>query len=190
MVEREPVTVVLSAMGWIRALKGHVAEGTELEFKDGDGPGFFLHAETTDRLLLLASNGRMFTLACAGLPGGRGMGEPVRLMLDLPNEAQVLAVLVHRPGGRLLLASGTGDGFLLPEDEALAQTRAGRQVLNLRDGGRAVVCHRVAGDHVAVVGTNRKLLVFPLARRCRRWAGARACACSATRTRTAACRTR
>ena len=163
MVEREPVTVVLSAMGWIRALKGHVAEGTELKFKDGDGPGFFLHAETTDRLLLLASNGRMFTLACAGLPGGRGMGEPVRLMLDLPNEAQVLAVLVHRPGGRLLLASGTGDGFLLPEDEALAQTRAGRQVLNLRDGGRAVVCHRVAGDHVAVVGTNRKLLVFPLA---------------------------
>jgi topoisomerase-4 subunit A len=163
MIEREPVTVVCSEMGWIRALKGHLPADTDLKFKDGDGARFLLHAETTDRLLLFASNGRMYTLPCASLPGGRGMGEPVRLMVDLPNEAQVLALLVHRPGARLLVASEAGDGFLLPEDEAVAQTRAGRQILNLKDGVRARVCRRMAGDHVAVVGENRKLLVFPAA---------------------------
>jgi topoisomerase-4 subunit A len=161
MIEREPVTIVCSEMGWIRAMKGHIAADSDLKFKDGDGPRFLIHAETTDRLLLFASNGRMYTLACAGLPGGRGMGEPVRLMLDLPNEAQTLALLVHRPGGRLLVASEAGDGFILPEDEALAQTRGGRQVLNLREGARARVCRRMAGDHIAVVGENRKVLVFP-----------------------------
>jgi topoisomerase-4 subunit A len=160
MIEREPVTVVCSQMGWIRALKGHVP-GTELRFKDGDGPRFLLHCETTDRLLLFASNGRMYTLAAAALPGGRGTGEPVRLMIDLPNEAQPLALFLHVPGGRLLVASEAGDGFILPEDEAVAQTRAGRQVLNLRDGVRARVCRPVAGDHVAVIGLNRKLLIFP-----------------------------
>jgi topoisomerase-4 subunit A len=163
MIEREPVTVVCSEMGWIRALKGHLDASAELKFKDGDGPRFFLRAETTDRILLFASNGRMYTLACAALPGGRGMGEPVRLMLDLPNEAQTLALLVHRPGAKLLVASTAGDGFVLPEDEAVAQTRAGRQILNLRDGARAVVCRPMAGDHVAVVGENRKLLAFPAA---------------------------
>ena len=163
MVEREPITVVCSEMGWIRAMKGHLDAGAELKFKDGDGPRFLLHAETTDRLLLFASNGRMYTLACATLPGGRGMGEPVRLMLDLPNEAQMLALFVHVPGGRLIVASDAGDGFILPEDEAVAQTRGGRQILNLREGVRAVVCRPVAGDHVAVVGNNRKLLVFPRA---------------------------
>jgi topoisomerase-4 subunit A len=163
MVEREPVTVVCSQMGWIRSMKGHFAPDAELKFKDGDGPRFFLHAESTDRLLLFASNGRMYTLSCAGLPGGRGMGEPVRLMLDLPNEAQMLALCVHVPGGKLLVASEAGDGFVLPENEAVAQTRAGRQVLNLRPGVRARVCRPVAGDHVAVIGLNRKLLIFPRA---------------------------
>jgi topoisomerase-4 subunit A len=163
MIEREPVTVVCSEMGWIRAMKGHLAPDAEIKFKDGDKPRFFLHAETTDRLLLFASNGRMFTLACAGLPGGRGMGEPVRLMIDLPNEAQMLALFVHVPGGRLLVASEAGDGFVLPEEEAVAQTRAGRQILNRREGVRAAVCRPVQGDHVAVVGRNRKLLVFPKA---------------------------
>jgi topoisomerase-4 subunit A len=163
MVEKEPITVVCSEMGWIRALKGHLDASTELKFKDGDGPRFLIHAETTDKLLLFASNGRMYTLACTGLPGGRGMGEPVRLMVDLPNEAQTLALFVHVPGGRLIVASDAGDGFVLPEDEAVAQTRAGRQILNLKEGTRAVVCRPVAGDHVAVVGNNRKLLVFPRA---------------------------
>jgi topoisomerase IV subunit A len=162
MIEREPITVVCSQMGWIRSMKGHLPADTELKFKDGDGPGFFLHAETTDRLLLMASNGRMFTLVCAQLPGGRGMGEPVRLMSDIPNDARMIALIVHRPGGRLLVASDAGDGFILPEDEAFAQTRAGKQVLNLKEGAVARVCRRVEGDHVAVVGENRKLLVFPL----------------------------
>jgi topoisomerase IV subunit A len=162
MIEREPITVICSQMGWIRSMKGHLTVDTEIKFKDGDGPGFFLHAETTDRLLLMASNGRMFTLACAQLPGGRGMGEPVRLMSDIPNDARMIALFVHRPGGKLLLASDAGDGFVLPEDEAVAQTRAGKQVLNLKEGAVARVCRRVEGDHVAVVGENRKLLVFPL----------------------------
>jgi len=163
MADREPVTVVCSEMGWLRAMKGHLAPDAELKFKDGDGPRFFIHAMTTDKLLLFASNGRMYTLACSTLPGGRGMGEPVRLMLDLPNEARAVALRVHVPGRLLIVASDAGDGFLLPEDEAVAQTRAGRQILNLREGTRAVVCRPVAGDHVAVVGNNRKLLVFPRA---------------------------
>ncbi|MER2510551.1 DNA topoisomerase IV subunit A [Amaricoccus sp.] len=162
MIEREPITIVCSQMGWIRAMKGHLAPDAELKFKDGDGPRFFLHAETTDRILLFASNGRMFTLAASTLPGGRGMGEPVRLMADLPNEAQMVALFTHRPGRRLLVASDAGDGFLLPEDEAVAQTRAGKQILNLRDGARARICRPATGDHVVVVGENRKLLVFPL----------------------------
>ena len=162
MIEREPVTIVCSEMGWIRAMKGHLAPDAELKFKDGDGPRFQFLAETTDRLVLFASNGRMYTLACANLPGGRGMGEPLRLMIDMPNEAQVLALFVHRPGERLLVASDAGDGFVLPEDEGVAQTRAGKQILNLREGTRARVCRRITGDHVATIGENRKMLVFPL----------------------------
>ncbi len=162
MIEREPITVVCSQMGWIRAMKGHLAPDAELKFKDGDGPLFFLHAETTDRILLFASNGRMFTLTASTLPGGRGMGEPVRLIADLPNEARMVALFAHRPGRRLLVASDAGDGFLLPEDDAVAQTRAGKQILNLRDGAQARICRAAPGDHVVVVGENRKLLVFPV----------------------------
>ncbi|WP_102106747.1 DNA topoisomerase IV subunit A [Oceaniglobus roseus] len=163
MIEREPITVVCSQMGWIRALSGHVALDRELKFKDGDGPRFIFHAETTDKILLFGSNGRVFTLAANALPGGRGMGEPVRLMVDLPNEAEIVALFIHRPGARLLVASDAGDGFVTAEEEVMAQTRAGKQVLNVKDGVRAKICKRVAGDHVAVVGDNRKLLVFPLA---------------------------
>ncbi|MFP4406138.1 DNA topoisomerase IV subunit A [Rhodosalinus sp.] len=162
MIEREPVTVVCSQMGWIRALSGHVALDRELKYKDGDGPRFVFHAETTDRLILMGSNGRAYTLSVANLPGGRGMGEPVRLTVDLPNEADIVTLLIHRPGGRLLVASSAGDGFVAPEDEVVAQTRAGKQVLNLRAPAVAKVCRRVAGDRVAVVGENRKMLVFPL----------------------------
>jgi topoisomerase-4 subunit A len=120
------------------------------------------HAQTTDKLLAFASDGRVFTLGCDRLPGGRGMGEPLRLMVDLGQDASLVALFIHRPGARLLVASSAGDGFLLPETEAVAQTRAGRQVLNLKDGARTVVCRPAEGDHVAVVGENRKLLVFPL----------------------------
>jgi len=163
LIEREPVTVVCSRMGWIRAMKGHVALDQEFKFKDGDEGRFALHAETTDKLVLFGSNGRFYTLAAHTLPGGRGMGEPVRLMVDLPNEVQIVDLFVHRPGVRLIVASSAGDGFIVPADEVLAQTRAGKQVLNLAEGAQALVCRPVAGDHVATVGQNRKLLVFALA---------------------------
>jgi len=159
---REPITVVCSRMGWIRAMTGHIDLTRELKFKDGDGPRFLFHAETTDRLLVFGSNGRVYTLSAAGLPGGRGMGEPLRLMADLPNEADIVNLFVHKPGRKLLVASTAGDGFVVAEDEVVAQTRAGKQVLNLRAPARALVCKPVAGDHVACVGENRKVLIFPL----------------------------
>ncbi len=162
MIEREPITVVCSRMGWIRAMKGHIALDQELKFKDGDEGRFLMHAETTDRIIAFGSNGRFYTVFGANLPGGRGMGEPLRLMVDLPNEAEIVDLFVHSPGAKLLVASSDGDGFIVPEDEVIAQTRAGKQVLNVRDGTRARTCRRVTGDHVAVVGENRKVLVFPL----------------------------
>ncbi len=162
MIEREPITVVMSRMGWIRAMSGHIDLDRELKFKDGDGPGWIFHAETTDRLLLFGENGRFYTLSAASLPGGRGMGEPVRLMVDLPNEAGVVDLFIHKPGRKLLVASTAGDGFIVREDDVLAQTRSGKQVLNLRAPARARACKPVEGDHVAVVGENRKVLVFPL----------------------------
>jgi len=163
MIEREPVTVVCSKMGWIRAMKGHLAPDSALKFKDGDEGRFQFHAETTDKLLLLASNGRFYTIPCSNLPGGRGMGEPVRLMVDLPNEAEIVDLFIHKAGRKLLLASSAGDGFIVNEDEVVAQTRTGRQVLNVKNGARALVCRPVEGDHVACVGLNRKVLVFPIA---------------------------
>ncbi len=162
MIEREPITVVCSKNGWIRATKGHNPLDAELKFKDGDGPRFVFHAETTDKVLLFATNGRFYTLPASSLPGGRGMGEPVRLMVDLPNDEDILALFVHKPGARRLLASTAGDGFVVAESEVVAQTRAGKQALNVRDGAKAAVCREIAGDHVAVVGENRKLLVFAL----------------------------
>ncbi|MBO9457041.1 DNA topoisomerase IV subunit A [Paracoccus sp. R12_1] len=158
MIEREPLTVILSRMGWIRAMKGHQPLDAELKFKDGDGPAFALHAETTDKLMVFASNGRFYTLPANGLPGGRGMGEPLRLMVELPNEAEVIAVFPWREGERYLVASKAGDGFVVAASDILAQTKTGKQVLN----GEALLCKPVSGDHVAVVGTNRKMLVFPL----------------------------
>ena len=161
MIDREPITVVCSKMGWIRAMTGHIDLNRELKFKDGDGPRFIFHAETTDRLLVFDSNGRFYTLSAANLPGGRGMGEPLRLMVDLPNEAEIVSLFIHRPGRKLLVASTAGDGFLVGEDDVVAQTRSGKQVLNVRGDVRALVCKPATGDHVACVGENRKVLVFP-----------------------------
>ncbi|WP_283647263.1 DNA topoisomerase IV subunit A, partial [Marinovum algicola] len=162
MIDREPITVVCSQMGWIRAMTGHIDLNRELKFKDGDGPRFIFHAETTDRLLVFGSNGRFYTVSAANLPGGRGMGEPLRLMVDLPNEAEIVDLFIHRPERKLLVASSAGDGFVVPEAEVVAQTRAGKQVLNVRAPTRARVCKPVTGDAVAVVGENRKVLVFGL----------------------------
>ncbi|HGG05558.1 MAG TPA: DNA topoisomerase IV subunit A [Aliiroseovarius sp.] len=162
MIEREPITVVCSQMGWIRAMSGHIDLSRELKFKDGDGPRFIFHAETTDRLLIFGENGRFYTISASNLPGGRGMGEPVRLIVDLPNEAGIVDLFIHKPGRKLLLASSAGDGFVVAEDDVLAQTRSGKQVLNVRGDVRAKVCKPVTGDHVAAVGENRKVLVFPI----------------------------
>ncbi|GGF81731.1 DNA topoisomerase 4 subunit A [Paracoccus acridae] len=158
MIEREPLTVILSKMGWIRAMKGHQPLDAENKFKDGDGPGLAIHAETTDKLMIFASNGRFYTLPANSLPGGRGMGEPLRLMFDLPNEAEVIAMFPWREDQKYLVASKSGDGFIVAAGDILAQTKTGKQVLN----GEALLCRPVSGDHVAVVGTNRKMLVFPL----------------------------
>jgi topoisomerase-4 subunit A len=163
MIDREPITVICSKMGWIRAMKGHVDLTAEQKFKDGDGPRFAFHAETTDKILLIAENGRFFTLLGANLPGGRGMGEPVRLMVDLPNDTGITDLIIYKPGQKYLLASSAGDGFIVPSEELLAQTKAGKAVLTVRDGVKTAVCTPVAGDSIAVVGDNRKMLVFPLA---------------------------
>ena len=162
MIEREPITVVCSKMGWMRAMKGQIDLAQELKFKDGDAGRFVFHAETTDKILLFGSNGRFYTIPASNLPGGRGMGEPVRLMIDLPNEADIVDLFIHNKDRRLLVASSAGDGFLVPEAEVIAQTRTGRQVLNVKDQVRAQVCRAVSGDHLACVGENRKVLLFPL----------------------------
>ncbi|MEM9197463.1 MAG: DNA topoisomerase IV subunit A, partial [Pseudomonadota bacterium] len=162
LVEREPVTIVCSQMGWIRAMKGHVPLDTAFKFKDGDGPAFTFHAETSDRLILAASTGRFFTLPADRLPGGRSMGEPVRLMIDLPQEARIVTLFALDPAAKLLVAASDGNGFVVPAGEVAAQTRTGKAVLNPGPGAALAKVHPVAGDHVAVVGQNRKMLVFPL----------------------------
>jgi len=162
MIEREPITVICSKMGWIRAMKGHQPLDAEVKFKDGDEGRFLFHAETTDKLIVVGQNGRFYTVGASGLPGGRGMGEPLRLMIDLPNDSDIVDILIYKAGGKLLVASSEGDGFIVPEDEVIAQTRAGKVVLNVKDKVRTQVARRITGDHVAVVGENRKVLVFPL----------------------------
>jgi topoisomerase-4 subunit A len=161
LIEKEPVTVILSRMGWIRAMKGHVDKSAEIKFKDGDGPAFQVHAQTTDKLFLFASNGRFYTLGCDKLPGGRGMGEPVRLMIDLPATDDVIVAMTYTPGAKLLVASSDGRGFIVDADSALAQTKNGKQVLNVDGKVKAKICVPAVGDTVAVVGDNRKLLIFP-----------------------------
>ena len=162
MIEREPITIVCSKMGWIRAMTGHIDLNRELKYKDGDGSALIFHAETTDRLLVLGSNGRFYTVSCANLPGGRGMGEPLRLMVDLPNEAAIVTMFTYTAGTKLLVASSAGDGFIVPQDDVIAQTRTGKQVLNVKGDSVASVCRVVKGDHIAVVGENRKVLIFSI----------------------------
>jgi topoisomerase-4 subunit A len=162
-IEKEPVTVICSAKGWIRGFKGHLAPDAEIKYKEGDGPGYRLHAETTDKILVFATNGRFYTLGCDKLPPGRGNGEPVRLMVDLSNDHEIVQILVHQAGRKLLVASSDGRGFMVPEDEIVAQTRGGKQVLNVKGEIEAISCTPVAGDSVAVIGDNRKLLIFPVA---------------------------
>jgi len=167
MIEKEPITVILSQRGWIRAMKGHVVleEVQQLKWREGDGPFIHFHAQTTDRLALFADNGRVYTLSGDRLPGGRGFGEPVRLQVDLEPEAEVVNLLVAKPGMKLLVASTDGRGFIASADSTIAETRKGKQLVNLRPGAKLAVVRPVpeGADSVATVGENRKLLVFPLA---------------------------
>ncbi len=164
MIEKEPVTVILSQKGWIRGARGHLPLDQEFKHKEGDAPAFVLHAQTTDKLLLATDTGRFFTLGADKLPGARGFGEPVRNTLDIDAGANIIAMIVHRPKQRLLLAATTGKGFAATTDDLLAETRKGRQVVNLKDDARLRVVRPIeqAHDHVAVVGDNRKLVVFNL----------------------------
>jgi topoisomerase IV subunit A len=162
MVEREPITVVCSEKGWIRAFKGHQEPNDSIKYREGDRERFWIHAETTDKLMLFATDGRFFTLDCAKLPGGRGNGEAIRTFIDLPPEADLVDMFVHKDGRKLLLAATSGHGFVTNEDDAVALKRSGKQVMNVPTGTEAVVCTFVEGDQVATIGENRKLLIFPL----------------------------
>jgi topoisomerase-4 subunit A len=166
MIEREPLTVILSQKGWIRALKGHadLASADMSKFKEGDGPAFAFHAQTTDKIIIAAADGRFYTLAADKLPGGRGFGEPVRLMVDLPGEVGIVQLFAARLETRLLLAASDGRGFISKVADVIAETRKGRQVVNLRPGSTLAVVWRVGvnDDTVATIGNNRRLLVFPL----------------------------
>jgi topoisomerase-4 subunit A len=166
MIEREPITVILSQRGWIRAMKGHVdlASADTAKFKEGDGPAFAFHAQTTDKLLLAAANGRFFTLAADKLPGGRGFGEPVRAMIDLDGSIGIAGFLPASRAAKLLVAASDGRGFIVPTADTIAETRKGKTVLTPRAGSLLKVVRPVGAedDYVAAIGDNRKLLVFPL----------------------------
>ncbi len=150
--------MVLSEKGWVRALKGHVADLSELKFKDGDHAQHIVQCETTDKLLLFASDGRAFTLDAHKLPGGRGHGEPMRLLIELGDIDEVVALFMYEEGAKRVVASHEGYGFVVPEGEMLASKRSGKQILN----GRAMQAAKVIGDQVAVIGERKKLLIFPL----------------------------
>ena len=162
MIEKEPITVVLSEKGWIRSIKGHNTEPSSLSFKEGDRLKSFVRTQTTDTLLLFATNGRFYSLDADKLPGGRGHGEPFRLMVDIEDAGDCVELFVYEPGGHLLVASTAGYGFVVAEDEVVAMTRKGKQILNVKGNDEAAVCAPVDGDSVAVIGENRKLLLFPI----------------------------
>ena len=172
LVEKEPLTVVLSAKGWIRTMKGHRDDLGDMKFKDGDELLGALKAQSTDKILLFGSDGRFYALAADRLPAGRGFGDPIRLLIDLPNDADIIGLFVFDREQKYLVASSAGRGFIAPAEQVFAQTKAGKQVLNLAEGEKATVAaplsspaDLIAGgapDSVAIIGDNRKLLIFPL----------------------------
>ena len=163
LIEKEPITILCSDKGWIKAARGHLDDVGEVKYKEGDKGRFALKAETTDKLIVFATDGRCYTIACDKLPGGRGYGEPVRLMIDLGNDQDVVALFIHKPGTKLLVASSTGRGFVVAEDDVVASTRGGKQILNVSGDEEGAGACIVGGDTVAVIGENRRLLLFPLA---------------------------
>src|SRR5579872_1761631 len=159
-VEKEPITIVCSQKLWLRALKGHQEESDAIKYREGDRSRFWFHAQTTDRLMMLATDGRFFTLDCSKLPSGRGNGEAIRSFIDLPPEADIVTMFAHVPGRKLLVAATSGHGFITNEDDAVAMTKNGKRVMNVKPGVEAASCRPADGDHVAVVGENRKMLIF------------------------------
>ncbi len=160
MIEREPITIVLSKQGWIRAVKGHVDISSDLKFKEGDSLKAVLKTYTTDNILIFTTNGRFYTLLGNNIAGGRGFGEPLRLSVDIAQEADIVALLPYDAAQKLLVASQNGKGFIVAASDVIAQTRAGKIILNLSDNDKAILCKPVTGDHIAVIGTNRKMIVF------------------------------
>jgi len=163
-IEREPITIVCSEKGWIRAIKGHGLDLEQLKFKDSDRRRFEVEAQTTDKLIIFATNGRFYTIGCDKLPGGRGHGEPLRLQVDLGNAHDIVTMMLHDPERRLVVASDTGHGFIVQESDVVAQTKNGKQALNVKANHEARICAVInpGDDSIAVLGENRKLLVFPL----------------------------
>ncbi len=164
LMEKEPITVICSSKGWIRAMKGHEVDRKELKYKDGDREGFVFNAMTNDKIILFGSNGVFYTIGCDKLPPGRGFGEPVRLMVDLPNDADIVDVEIYNPETRMIVASDAGRGFIVKMADVLAQTKKGKQVLNVDGKDEAKLCRLVGDnhDHIAVIGRNRKMLVFKM----------------------------
>jgi len=162
MVEREPITVIVSEKGWIRAMKGHHADLSGVQFKGDDALKTAFFAETTSKIIVVADNGRFFTLEASKLPGGRGFGDPIRLMVDLEEGADFISAFPFKAGSKLLMVGSDGRGFIVPTDEVVANTRKGKQILNLDAPAKAVVCTEAEGDHIAIIGENRKLLIFPV----------------------------
>lgn len=162
LIEKEPVTVVLSQKGWVRAMKGHMTDYASLTFKDGDELKLAFNAYTTDKVLIFTTGGKAYTIGADKMPGGRGHGEPLRIMVDMDNDQDVLTAFVHKPDRKLLVASNIGNGFIVKETDLIANTRKGKQVMNVKLPDEAQLCVEMRGDHVAVVGKNRKMLVFPL----------------------------
>jgi len=161
-VEKEPITIFYSAMGWLRAVKGHGLNLDEVKYKEGDEAKFSLEAQTTDKLLLFGSNGRFYTLPCDKIPRGKGYGEPVRLMVEMEADSEIVAISIYDEAKKLLLAASNGKGFVVDSADVVAQTKNGKQILTPMAGHKAVVCVEASGDHVAVMGENRKLLIFPI----------------------------
>jgi topoisomerase-4 subunit A len=161
-VEKEPITILCSEKGWIKALKGHNNKLEDVKYKEGDAEKFSIKAYTTDKLLVFATNGRFFTIGCDSLPGGKSFGEPIRLWIDLDQNEDIISMFIHKDEQKLIIASSSGHGFMIDEADVLAQTKNGKQILNLKEGEKAKACCHVEGDYLAVLGDNRKLIVFPI----------------------------
>ena len=161
-VESEPITILCSDKGWIRAMKGHKEDVSDAKYKEGDEERFVLRAKTTDKMLVFTSSGKFYTIGCDKLPPGKGFGEPLSVQVDIGQQEDLQNLLIYKPGSKILIAAESGKGFIVPADDVVAQTKNGKQILNVKEGDRAVKATEVAGDHIAVVGENRKVLIFPL----------------------------